>query len=118
MYRIWVEEVLGLQLHGTRLSVQPVIPAEWPGFEITFRYRSATYRIVVEQGSSSPAMELDGATLGGDFIELADDGRTHELVVRVPLKVEHVKLLGPGFKEAVPTDGLRPESALPVVSQE
>jgi cyclic beta-1,2-glucan synthetase len=118
MYRIWVEEVLGLQLRGTRLSVQPVIPAEWPGFEITFRYRSATYRIVVEQGSSSPAMELDGATLGGDFIELADDGRTHVFAVRVPLKVEHVKLLGPGFKEAVPTDGLRPESALPVVSQE
>jgi hypothetical protein len=63
-------------------------------------------------------MELDGATVGGDFIELADDGRTHELVVRIPLKVEHVKLLGPGFKEASQTDGLQAEPVLRVVSQE
>ena len=110
MYRIWVEEVLGFQLRGTRLSIQPAIPAEWPGFEITYRHRSATYRIVVEQGSSSRAMELDGAVVDGDFIVLADDRRTHQLVVRIPPPVEHMKLLGSGFKKAIPADGLQPAS--------
>jgi len=113
MYRIWIEEVLGFQLRGTRLSIQPVIPAEWPGFEITYRYRSATYRIVVEQGNTNNrSMELDGAAVNGDFIELADDRRRHDLVVRIPPKLEHLKLLGPGFKEASQTNGLQPQSAL------
>jgi cyclic beta-1,2-glucan synthetase len=119
MYRIWIEEVLGFQLRGTRLSINPVIPAEWPGFEITYRYHSATYHIVVEQGdTTSPPMELDGATVGGDFIELADDGRMHELVVRIPPKLEHMKLLGSAFKESSPANGLQPQSVLKVFSQE
>ena len=113
MYRIWIEEVLGFQLRGTRLSIQPVIPAEWPGFEITYRYRSSTYRIVVEQGkTNNRSMELDGAAVNGDFIELADDRRRHDLVVRIPPKLEHLKLLGPGFKEASQANGLQPQSAL------
>jgi cyclic beta-1,2-glucan synthetase len=113
MYRIWIEEVLGFQLRGNQLSIQPAIPAEWPGFEITYRYRSATYRIVVEQGNTtSKGMELDGVAVSGDFIELADDGRRHELVVRIPPKLEHMKLLGPGFKEASQANGLQAQPAL------
>jgi len=55
-------------------------------------------------------MELDGAVVDGDFIVLADDRRTHQLVVRIPPPVEHMKLLGPGFKKAIPADGLQPAS--------
>src|SRR5437588_801219 len=41
MYRIWLEEVLGLRVRGDVLTLEPVIPEEWPGFEIDFHYRSA-----------------------------------------------------------------------------
>ncbi len=47
MYRIWIEEVLGFHLHGDTLTISPVTPADWPGFEMTYRYRSATYQIAV-----------------------------------------------------------------------
>jgi hypothetical protein len=57
-------------------------------------------------------MELDGVAVSGDFIELADDGRRHELVVRIPPKLEHMKLLGPGFKEASQANGLQAQPAL------
>jgi hypothetical protein len=117
MYRIWIEEVLGFQLRGTRLSIQPAIPAEWPGFEITYRYRSATYRITVEQGTSR-AMELDGVAVFGDFIDLSDDGRTYRLFVQIPPKAEHMKLLGAGLKNVSQANGLQPASALPVASKE
>jgi len=43
MYRVWIEEVLGFRLRGDRLTIAPVIPNDWNGFEITYRYRSTVY---------------------------------------------------------------------------
>jgi cyclic beta-1,2-glucan synthetase len=69
------------------MHLDPCIPRAWRGFEITFRYHSSSYEIVVEnpqgvaRGVSS--VELDGAPLA-DGIPLADDGLTHH--VRVVLR--------------------------------
>ena len=62
MYRIWIEEVLGFQLRGDRLTVAPVIPDEWQGFEITYRHRPHDYEISVRRraGNESRIVELDG----------------------------------------------------------
>ena len=32
MYRVWIEEILGFKLRGTRLTINPVIPRSWEGF--------------------------------------------------------------------------------------
>ena len=87
MYRIWLEEVLGFRLHGDRLSIVPVIPKDWPGFEITYRYRSATYRIAVQRGEGA-ALEMDGRPSDQPFVQLADDGATHQVVVRIAPQLE------------------------------
>ena len=42
MYRAGLESILGFQLQGSRLKIAPCIPANWPGFEIVFKYRSST----------------------------------------------------------------------------
>ena len=61
------------------------IPRSWGQFEITYRHRSATYRIVVtnpegaEHGVRSVA--LDGHVIDGAGVRLADDGQTHDVVV-------------------------------------
>ena len=73
MYRIWLEEVLGFKLRGDVLTVSPVIPEDWPGFEISYRYRSATYEIRVERGAPGDA------TPGS--IRLVDDGGVHRVSV-------------------------------------
>ena len=95
MYRAGIEWILGVRLRGTRLYLDPCIPSAWPGFEITLRYHSARYEIVVEnpqgvaRGVSS--IELDGAPFaGGTPIPLADDGVTHH--VRVVLGSERPPL--------------------------
>ena len=33
MYRIWLEEVLGFKLRADTLTIEPVLPADWPGFQ-------------------------------------------------------------------------------------
>jgi cyclic beta-1,2-glucan synthetase len=88
MYRAGVESILGFRLRGTRLTVDPCIPRRWPGFELTFRYRSARYDIVVENphgvSRGVTSIELDGVVADDSSgVTLADDGSTHRLRVRL-----------------------------------
>jgi cyclic beta-1,2-glucan synthetase len=86
MYRIWLEEVLGFHLRADTLTMEPVIPFDWPGFEIRYRYRSSTYEVMVRREVSfEPVMvQLDGEYVPGNTIHLADDGLVHKVVVRIP----------------------------------
>jgi cyclic beta-1,2-glucan glucanotransferase len=96
MYRAGVEWILGFRVRGTKLYLDPCIPRTWRNFEITFRYHSARYEIVVEnpngvaRGVSS--VQFDGAPLTGGsmHIQLADDGALHR--VRVVLGNESLPL--------------------------
>jgi cyclic beta-1,2-glucan synthetase len=83
MYRVWLEEVLGFKLRGDSLTIDPAIPDDWPGFEISFRHRSAQYDIIVQRkaGILSSSVEHDGARVEGKVATLADDGRHHRLVL-------------------------------------
>jgi cyclic beta-1,2-glucan synthetase len=72
MYRVWLEEVLGFKLRGDRLAIEPVIPEDWPGYVLTFRYGRTEYRIEVENGSDFSREE----------IRLKDDGGTHVIIVQ------------------------------------
>jgi cyclic beta-1,2-glucan synthetase len=83
MYRIWIEEVLGFRLRGEMLTIAPVIPGQWSGFEITYRHRSATYEIAVQRGTGSDLgrIEIDGQRSEDAAIRLVDDGRIHKVTV-------------------------------------
>ncbi len=87
MYRIWLEEVLGFKLRGDRLTIEPAIHPDWPGYEITYRYRSATYHVRVDNPDHAERgvqwIELDGARLDPQVVSLSDDGNTHEVLVRM-----------------------------------
>jgi cyclic beta-1,2-glucan synthetase len=85
MYRIWLEDVLGFHLSGSKLTMAPVIPRNWQGFEIRFRYHSATYQIdVVRTDEIEISMDLDGRALEDAELSLKDDGALHKVEVRVP----------------------------------
>ena len=71
MYRVWLEEVLGFKLSGNRLSMEPVLPDDWPGFVLTFRYGSSEYRLEVTNGGEHPRQE----------IHLEDDGQHHTILI-------------------------------------
>jgi cyclic beta-1,2-glucan synthetase len=84
-YQATLESILGFHHAGDRLAFQPCIPPEWSQFEITYRFRSATYSIIVENPTGAEsgvtAVWLDNELQAGNGISLADDNSSH--VVRV-----------------------------------
>jgi cyclic beta-1,2-glucan synthetase len=83
MYRTAVEGILGIQLRGRTLCINPCIPRGWAGFELTYKYGSSRYRIAVEnpRGVSRGVRRatLDGREISGTPCEipLVDDGTYH-----------------------------------------
>ena len=53
LYRVAVENILGIRREGDRLTLRPALPASWPGFSATLSIEGASYRIVVSRGSEA-----------------------------------------------------------------
>ncbi len=89
MQRAGVEGILGIRIIGAGLHIDPCIPRDWPGFQATVAWRSAHYRIVVENPhrvcKGVASVRLDGASVAGGPVPLVDDGGTH--LVEVALGV-------------------------------
>ena len=87
LYRVAIETILGFQLRAGTLRFEPCVPPSWQGFELSYRYRSATYRIIVDNsagtGRGVRSVELDGQRLPNDTVLLSDDSRTHNVCVRL-----------------------------------
>jgi cyclic beta-1,2-glucan synthetase len=90
LYRAGLEAVLGFQLRGDRLRVEPCIPKDWPGFRLSYRHRGEQHLTCYEIEVENPhrvcrgvaRLELDGQTLAAEKdVPLADDGGTHRLRV-------------------------------------
>jgi N,N'-diacetylchitobiose phosphorylase len=84
LYRVGVESVLGLRLeHGHTLILKPCIPADWPGYRMTYRLPDGetTCDIVVDNGAGAGqvvAVSLNGRTVpvsgGVARVRLPDGG--------------------------------------------
>jgi cyclic beta-1,2-glucan synthetase len=77
MYRLLVEELLGLRLRDGRLLVEPVLVTGSKGFHCTYRHGRATYILEVSRGARSTS--LDGVGIDDHVIPLVDDGREHRV---------------------------------------
>jgi hypothetical protein len=56
MYRAWIEEVLGLQVRGSQMRINPVIPATWQGFSLRYRHGETIYAIQVRIQTAANAV--------------------------------------------------------------
>jgi cellobiose phosphorylase len=87
LYRVALEAILGVHPVGNTLRVDPCVPRGWPGFEVTYRHLSASYRIRVENPAGVErgvrSVTVDGQPVSGGTIPLINDGREH--AVRVEL---------------------------------
>lgn len=88
MYRAGIEAILGLQVRGTLLRLVPCIPQSWPGFELSYRYKSTEYNIEVVNrsglGHTVTACAVDGVSLACDApIQMSDDGRRHTVTIEL-----------------------------------
>ena len=78
LYRIGLEALLGFHLRGSRLQIEPCIPPDWPGYEITYRYGSCHLQSGCQEWRPSQLM-VDGRAVSAAEIELTDDGQQHEV---------------------------------------
>ncbi len=82
-YRVWLEEVLGFKRRGEELVIDPVIPKEWDGFRLRYRYLSSHYEVRVEnpehRSQGVKLVELDGVEVSEKLIPLRDDGVSHQV---------------------------------------
>jgi cellobiose phosphorylase len=89
MYRLIVESLLGLRLRigdeGATLAIAPCLPQQWPGYGVDYCFRATTYRIevVARPGTGPQAIEVDGQPHAGDCLALIDDGKVHDVRVRI-----------------------------------
>jgi cyclic beta-1,2-glucan synthetase len=83
MYRTAIEGILGINLRGDTLSINPCIPRAWPGFEIKYRHGSSSYQIVVDNPNGVcrgiVRTALDGREISQSVCDicLVDDGTHH-----------------------------------------
>ncbi len=69
--------ILGIRPAFDGLQVVPVIPRDWPGFEVSRVFRGVTYHISVERAGQGNEVSLtvDGRRLPGSIVPLPEDGR-------------------------------------------
>ncbi|HLN75266.1 MAG TPA: glycosyl hydrolase family 65 protein [Prolixibacteraceae bacterium] len=79
--------ILGIQPDYDGLKVDPCIPAAWDGFEITRKFRGATYRIKVENpkhvSKGVAKVTIDGKPIDSNVLPLFPEGGTHQVVVQL-----------------------------------
>ena len=82
MYRVGLEEILGVTRRGATLSVNPCVASAWPRFAVDLRFAGDTrYTIEVENpdgcATGVASAELDGCPVMPEAIPLLEDGGTH-----------------------------------------
>jgi cellobiose phosphorylase len=82
-----MESLLGLKLEVDRLSFAPLLPADWEGFTVHYRYRETVYHIAVlrrQVGDGETSVTVDGSPQQDKTITLVDDHQEHAVEVRIP----------------------------------
>jgi cellobiose phosphorylase len=79
--------ILGIQPDYDGLRIDPCIPKDWKGFEVTRKFRGATYQIKVVNSSNVckgiKKLTLNGKALAGNIIPLQEKGSIIEIFVEL-----------------------------------
>ena len=76
------QAILGITPTLDGLSVVPVLPKELGAYDVTRRFRGATYNIhVTNNGGAKPALTVDGKAIDGAVLPIAPAGATVEVNV-------------------------------------
>lgn len=86
LYNIGIEDVLGIKKVGNELKIEPAIPDDWHGYEVTYHYLDTTYNIEVHKGLKN-YKKLDNKIISSP-INLENDGLDHELIISISKEKE------------------------------
>lgn len=85
MYQAGTQYILGIRPTYTGLLIDPCIPREWDGFEVTREFQGATYAITVQNPDhvckGIQSITVDGQPIDGNTVPAFGDGAVHRVVV-------------------------------------
>jgi len=85
LHRVATHWILGIRPQEDGLLVEPSIPAHWPGFRVTRRFRGAVYDIEVENprrvNSGVCSVTIDGRPHASNLLPVFADGKTHHVTI-------------------------------------
>ena len=81
LYRAGLEAILGIRRQGAELIVAPCVPDSWPGFEVTLRFGTTTYRLELRRRGTAAAADESQAITAPARLPIVEDGGTHHHVI-------------------------------------
>ena len=77
--------ILGIKPDWEGLKIDPCIPHTWDGYQVSRRFRGATYAIAIENPShvcrGVKQVTVDGQAIEGNVLPVFADGKTHQVTV-------------------------------------
>jgi len=77
--------ILGIQPQYDGLRIDPCVPEDWSGFEVTRKFRDATYKIVVANpdhvSRGVKRIEVNGEKIDGNVIPILTGGTENNILV-------------------------------------
>lgn len=87
MYRLLIDTLLGMNLEGDKLRLEPHMPKDWSTYKVHYRYYQTVYHItinrVVGTSESLSLLTLDGNEISGTSLPLCDDQGEHFVELKV-----------------------------------
>jgi cellobiose phosphorylase len=72
LYQSSIEDILGFKKFSDHFILDPVIPKEWEGFNMSYNYEGTRYNIKVERGIYK-GLSINGNKVEDDRIPLRED---------------------------------------------
>ena len=87
-YRVGVENIIGIHKLGDKLKLDPRIPIAWDSLKVVYTYMNTIYNISIIKAKKE-SLTLDGIWKDKNIINLVNDGKTHEIVLKVISKGDY-----------------------------
>lgn len=79
--------ILGIKPEYDGLKIEPCIPKEWKEFEVTRKFRGATYQIKVINNSNSNSgvnnITIDNIKFDSTTLPIFNDGKIHHILIEI-----------------------------------
>src|SRR5215216_805247 len=94
MYQFIISSLFGIELKNNKLQFRPCFPLDWPSVSVSYRYKSATYRITVFQLTNKDESwwKENNKKMEGDALLLSDDALEHVVEIHVNVTMKRVLL--------------------------
>ncbi len=89
-YHAITEHILGIKPEYDGLRIDPCIPADWSGYNVTRKFRGATFHIRIRNpegvNKGIKSIAVDGVEIAGNLIPAPEPGAVHEVHVLIGLE--------------------------------